>query len=71
MAKTNRQSLIVEEEEPLPISKITPKCNPGVILGPIAVRNENVFNIIDELLALWKAFRYAGVKRKISLALQA
>ena len=70
MAKTNRQSLIMEEEEPLPISKITPKCNPGVMLGPIAVRNENVFNIIDKLLALWKAFRYAGVKRKISLALQ-
>ena len=64
MAKTNRQSLIVEEEEPLPISKINPKCNPGIMLGPIAVRNEDVFNIIDELLALWKAFRYAGIEKK-------
>ena len=40
------------------------------MLGPIAVRNENVFNIIDELLDLWKAFRYAGIEKKISLALQ-
>ena len=62
MAKTNRRSLIVEEEEPLPISNINPKCYPGIILGPKAVENENVFHIIDNLLALWKAFRYVGIK---------
>ena len=54
----------MEEGEPLPISKINPKCNPVIMLGPKAVRNENVFNIIDELLALWKAFRYAGIEKK-------
>ena len=64
MAKTNRRSLIVGEEEPVSISKINPKCNPGIMLGPKAVRNENVFNIIDEHLALWKAFRYAGIEKK-------
>ena len=64
MVQTNRQSLIVEEEEPLPISKINPKCNTGIMLGPKAVRNKNVFNIIYELLALWKAFRYAGMEKK-------
>ena len=63
MAKTNQQSPIVEEEKPLPISKINPKCNPGIMLGPKAARNENVFNI-GELLALWKAFRYAGIEKK-------
>ena len=64
MTKANRRSLIVEEEEPHSISKINPKCNPGIMLGPKSVRNENVFNIIDELLALWKAFRYAGIEKK-------
>ena len=64
MAKTNRRSLIVEEDEPFLFSKINPKCNPGIMLGPKAVRNANVFNIIDELLALWKAFRYAGIEKK-------
>ena len=49
IAQTSRRSLIMEEEEPLPISKINPKCNPVIMLGPKAVRNENVFNIIDEL----------------------
>ena len=52
------------EEEPLPISKFNPKCNPGIMLGPKAVGNEKVFNIIHELLALWKAFRYAGIEKK-------
>ena len=64
IAQTSRRSLIMEEGEPLPISKINPKCNPVIMLGPKAVRNENVFNIIDELLALWKAFRYAGIEKK-------
>ena len=64
MTKTNQQSIIVEEEEPLPISKITTKCNPGIILGPKAVRNEKVFGIIHELLARWKAFRYAVIEMK-------
>ena len=64
MTKTNRRSLIVEEEEALPIFQINTKCNPGIMLGPKAVRNENVFDIIDELLALWKAFRYAGIEKK-------
>ena len=52
------------EEGPVSISKINPKCNPGIMLGPKPVRNENVFNIIDEHLALWKAFRYAGIEKK-------
>ena len=54
----------MEEEEPLPIFKINPKCNPSIILGPKAVGNENVFNIIDELLTLKKAFWYAGIEKK-------
>ena len=52
------------EEEPLPIFKISPKCNPGIMLGPKAARNEKVFNKIDELLALWKAFWYHGIEKK-------
>ena len=48
MTKTNRWSLVAEEEEPLPIFEINPKCNPSIILGPKAVGNENVFNITDE-----------------------
>ena len=48
-AKTNRRTLIAEEEEPLPISKINPKCNPGIMLAPKPVRNKHIFNIIDEL----------------------
>ena len=67
MTKTNRRSLIVEEEEALPIFQINTKCNPGIMLGPKAVRNENVFDIIDELLALWKAFRYAGIEIQNSI----
>ena len=47
MAKTNRRPLIVEEEEPLPISRINQKCNPGIMLGPKAIRNQNFFNVID------------------------
>ena len=49
MAKTNRRSLRLEQDEPLPISKINRKCNPGIMLGQKAVRTENVFNITDEL----------------------
>ena len=54
----------MEEEEPLPISKTNPKCNPAIILGPKAVGNENVSNIIYKLLALWKTFRYPGIGKK-------
>ena len=64
VTKTNRRSLTVEEEEPLLISKFNPKCNPGIMLGSKAVRNEQVFNITGELLALWKAFRYGGIEKK-------
>ena len=64
MAKRNERSLAVDKEEPLPISKINQKCNPGIMLGPKAVRNENAFNIIDEFLALRKAFRYSGIEKK-------
>ena len=63
MTKTNRQSLVAEEEEPHFVSKINSKCNPGTKLRQQTVRNGNVFNIIDELLALWKAFRYAGIEK--------
>ena len=34
------------------------------MVGPKVVRNENVFNMIDELIALWKTFRYAGIEKK-------
>ena len=64
MAQTNQRSLIVEEEEPLPISKINPKCIPCMMLGPKTVRNKNIFNLFDELLALWKAFWYAATEKK-------
>ena len=64
MAKTNRRSLIVEEEEPLPVSTINSKCISPMMLGPKAVRNKNIFNIFDELLALWKPFWYAGTGKK-------
>ena len=33
------------------------------MLGPKAVGNGNVFDIIDEVFALWKAFQYAGMKK--------
>ena len=64
MAKTYEHSLTVDKEEPLPISKINQKCNSGIMLGPKAVRNENAFNLIDEFLALRKAFWYSGIEKK-------
>ena len=34
------------------------------MLGQKADGNKNAFNVIDELLALWKAFWYVGIEKK-------
>ena len=61
--KRNYESLILEGREPLPIYKINRKCNPSIILKLKVIINDNIFDIINDILALWKAVRYKRTEK--------
>ena len=62
---SKRRSLLLENEEPLPVMRINPKTNPGLFTNEMSETDDQVqsdlFIYIRKLLALWKICRYKNV----------
>ena len=59
--RSKRRSLVLQNEEPIPMIRINPKTNPGLLHNvPDSVTPSNVFTFINKLLAVWKICRHTN-----------
>ena len=56
----------MENDEPLPATRINPKTNPGIFQSCSgADQNDGVFTLIDNILFAWKIFRHTNKDKSI------
>ena len=66
ITNSKRRSIILENDEPLPATRINPKTNPGIFQSCSgADQNDGVFTLIDNILVAWKIFRHTNKDKSI------